>query len=83
MKVDLMEEFSKLMDGEPTTQNKEVLIEYLVTHPEARMLWQRYHLIRRALKNDLKEGDSMVKRVRAVIDQEVAPWEVKEDIAKG
>ena len=78
MNCNLMEEFSKLMDGEPTTQNKEALIDYLVTNPEARMLWQRYHLIRRALKNDLKADDSMVTRVRSVIDNEKAPWEMTE-----
>ncbi len=76
MNCDLMEDFSRLMDGEPTVRSKESLIEYLVDHPEARMLWQRYHLIRRSLKNDLKEGPSMVSRVRSVIDTEKAPWEL-------
>ncbi len=66
----IKEEMSSLMDGENTRYNKDDLIEQMLRDPDASKTWQHFQLIRNALQNKLSPGQTMVERVRSVIDQE-------------
>ena len=55
MIADFKEAISALADGERGGDNSEALIDKIIHDPEARKTWERYHLIRDAIKERLPE----------------------------
>jgi len=68
------EHLSSLMDGELDRKAQEFLLRRLSTDPEMAERWQRYHLVRSCLHQEMGPGVAIVERVsRAVAGESSAP----------
>lgn len=69
------EQISALADGELPDAEQELLLRRLAAEPALRQEWQRIHLMRDALHNELPAqlSPSLAERVMAAIEHEPAP----------
>lgn len=67
------EHLSCLMDGEIDRKAQQFLLRRLSTDPELGARWQRYHLVRSCLHQEMGQGVAIVERVALAVDAEAEP----------
>lgn len=67
------EHLSCLMDGELDRKAQQFLLRRLSTDPDLGARWQRYHLVRSCLHQEMGQGVAIVDRVALAVDAEAAP----------
>lgn len=66
------EHLSALMDGEIDAKGRDFLLRRLSGDPEMSRTWQRYHLVRSCLHQEMASGMSIADRVAEALDDEPA-----------
>ncbi|MEE4329506.1 MAG: sigma-E factor negative regulatory protein [Wenzhouxiangella sp.] len=67
------EHLSCLMDGELDRKAQQFLLRRLSTDPELSARWQRYHLVRSCLHQEMGQGIAIVERVAQAVAVEADP----------